>query len=76
MHSHATTSNIARSFMTRTALIRDLDRSIGPLKRIQFALLVLISPGCLFVSVLGGIGKGCAGTGVLVEDLEELLADD
>lgn len=45
--------------ITKSELIRDLDCSIGLLRRLLLALLMLLSPGHVFVTFLMSVGKRC-----------------
>lgn len=56
--------------ITKSELIRDLDCSTGLLKRLLLALLMLLSPGHVFVKFLMKICKHCEDENV---DLMEVV---
>lgn len=60
--------------MRHRELIRELDRTTGPLQRIGMSLLALFSPGTLIVSVFMGFSEAVGEMDD--EQIEAVLGDD
>ena len=60
--------------MRHRELIRELNRTTGPLQRIGMSLMALFSPGTLIVSVFVGVSEAVGEMDD--EQIEALLGDD
>lgn len=60
--------------MRHREVIRELDRTTGPLQRIRMSLLSLLSPGAVVVSVLMGFSEAVGEMDD--EQIEALLGDE